>query len=662
MKPLSRNISRELFFNTMFASKHECSEQLKEVSEEIIEKSGRLPLTTICIASILASQPAENSELWRHVNECLSCSMRNNLTSEGMLREIVGISYNSLSDNLKTCLLYISMYPEGYTFLKTDLMKQWNAEGFISEVEGKDSNELAEFYFDDLVCRGLIQPNCIDFSDEVIFYTVHSTVFEVIRCKSMEENFATVVDYSEAITDLPTKVRRLSLTFSSAKYATKPEGITLSGLRSLRFYGLVNCLPSFMVFNLLRILIIELWGDKEELDISGISKLFQLRYLRVTTDMTVKLPATMQELIFLRTLEMYARVTNFPSDAFDLPRLLHLCLQDVINLLDGIGRMRSLRTLQYFDLSRNSNDNVWGLKEMTNLCDLHLTCSTASSDHHLKRNFTALMSSLEKLGNLKTIILSPASCMSTNLCCTDSVSSLPISLQKLELLPPICIFSRLPVCIGQLQKLRSLKIVLRELTSGDVDSIAKLQELSILYMHVSQPTLERLVFHRAGFPVLKCFKFRCCVMRLTFQAEAVPDLRKLKLEFNVHRGEQYGNMLVGIEHLVNLQELTGRIGVSPGAEESDRMAAESVFKDAISKHSRPIGFNLQIVQSFDEEYGAFFLKFHWSITIFCFLRLALRVQWFGCLPILFSNSRLLTDSSKKKKSKSGIVNSLLDHV
>jgi hypothetical protein len=96
MKPLSRNISRELFFNTMFASKHECSEQLKEVSEEIIEKSGRLPLTIICIASILASQPAENSELWRHVNECLSCSMRNNLTSEGMLREIVGISYNSL--------------------------------------------------------------------------------------------------------------------------------------------------------------------------------------------------------------------------------------------------------------------------------------------------------------------------------------------------------------------------------------------------------------------------------------------------------------------------------------------------------------------------------------------------------------------------------------
>ncbi|CAL4985007.1 unnamed protein product [Urochloa decumbens] len=578
VEPLSRIHSRELLFNRIFGAKHECSEQLKEVSEEIINKCGGLPLATICIASILVSQP-DNSELWRHVSGCLSCSMRNNVTSEGMFREIIGMSYNSLSDHLKTCLLYLSMYPEGYIFLKNDLVKQWNAEGFISAVEGKDTSEVAEVYFDELVCRGLIQPNCIDLSDEVIFYTVHSAVFEVITRKSMEENFTTVIDYSEAITKLSAKVRRLSLTFSSAKYATKPEG-TLSEVRSLIFYGLVKCLPSIMEFKLLRVLILEFWGDKEELDISGINKLFQLRYLRITTDMTVKLPASMQELLYLETLEMYARVANFPSDAFDLPRLLHLCLQGVINLPDGIGKMRFLRTLQSFDLSRNSIDNVSGLNEMTNLRDLYLTCSTASSEYHIKRNLRALVSSLEKLGNLRTLILAPAaSCMSLDLYCSGIVSSLPVSLQRLELLPPICIFSRLPLWIGQLQKLCSLKIVLSELTNGDVDNIARLQELTILSL--------------------------CGVMRLTFQAEAMPNLRRLKLEFNVHRGEQYGDMLSGIEHLLNLQELTGRIGVSPGAEESDRMAAKSVFKDAISKHSILTSFNLRIVDSFHEEISLF---------------------------------------------------------
>ncbi|CAO2148355.1 unnamed protein product, partial [Urochloa humidicola] len=357
---------------------------------------------------------------------------------------------------------------------------------------------------------------------------------------------------------------------------------------------------------LLRVLILEFWGDKEELDISGINKLFRLRYLRITTDMTVKLPASMKELLYLETLEMYARVANFPSDAFDLPRLLHLCLQDVRNLPDGFGKMRFLRTLQSFDLSRNSNDNVWGLNKMTNLRNLHLTCSTASSEHHLKENLRALMSSLQKLGNLRTLILTPAaSCRTINLYCSSSGSSLPLSLHTLELLPPICLFSRLPLWIGQLQNLCSLKIVLSELRSGDVDNIARLQELTILSLYVSQLTVESIIFRRASLPCLKCFKFRCGVIRLTFQAEAMPNLRRLKLEFNAHRGEQYGDMLAGIEHLLNLQDLTGRIGVSPGAEESDRMAAESVFKDAISKHPVLTSFNLRSVDSFDEEISLF---------------------------------------------------------
>jgi hypothetical protein len=100
-------------------------------------------------------------------------------------------------------------------------------------------------------------------------------------------------------------------------------------------------------------------------------------------------------------------------------------------------------------------------------------------------------------------------------------------------------------------------------------------------------------------------------MHIAFQPDAMPSLQRLKLEFNAHSGEQNGNMLAGIEHLLNLQEITGRIGAAPGAEETDRMAAEFLFKDAISKHSRLTNFNLRIVRPFDEEYGPFFsLKFH----------------------------------------------------
>ncbi|CAD6257499.1 unnamed protein product [Miscanthus lutarioriparius] len=543
MEPLSGNYSRELFFNRVFGFEHELSKQLKENSEEILRTCGGLPFATISLASILASQP-DNLELWQHVKEALFSRLRyNNLTSEVMLREIVGLSFNRLPHHLKTCLLYLSMYPEGYTFLKADMVKQWSAEGFIIAVEEKNCDEVAECYFDELIYRGLIQPNHTNISGEVILYTLHSTVFEVIRTMSNEENFSTMIDYSNTISELSVK----------------------------------------------------------ELDLSGIDRLFQLRYMRITSNITVKLPARMIGLPYLQTLEIYARITSVPSDIVSLPRLLHLSVHGEINLFSGIGHRRSLRTLESFDLSSNSEDNIWKLGKMTDLRDLHATSPTEMSDP-LKRKLIAFVSSLEKLGNLKSIILAPVpSCTSIYLDCSWSTSSLSVFLQRLELLPPFCIFSS-PVWIGQLRKLSILKIVLREFTTSDVDSIAKLQELTILSLYVRQPTAEQIVFHRAAFPVLKFFKFRCGIMRIAFQPEAMPRLRSLNLEFNAHSGEQNGNMLVGIEHLLNLQEITGRIGAAPGAEESDRIAVESVFKDAISKHSRLINFNLRIVGLFDEEW------------------------------------------------------------
>ncbi|CAL4985662.1 unnamed protein product [Urochloa decumbens] len=597
MDPPSINDSMELFFNRVFGSKPEFSEQLKEYSKDIIRKCSGLPLATIVIASVLACQP-NNSELWHHVKECLSS--RDSLSSEDMLKEIIGLSYYTLSRQLKTCLLYFSLYPEGYTFLKSDLVKQWTAEGFISAVAGKGANEVAECYFDELVSRGLVQTNHINLTDEVMFYTVHSTVFEVIRHKSMEENFTTVIDYSETIPKLSAKVRRLSLSFSNAKYATKPEGFTLLPVRSLTFYGLVECLPSIVEFKLLRVLILEFWGDGEMFELGGICILFQLRYLRITTDFIIKLPVEIQGLKYLETLEIYASLLTVPSDIVHLPKLLHLHLQGNIKLPNYVGHLKSLRTLQSFDLSSNSEDNVRSLGEMTNLQDLHLTCSTALSDH-LERNLIALSSSIGKHGNLKSLTLAPGvSCTSIYKDCSSIVSSPPVSLEKLEVLPPICIFSRLPQWIGHLQKLCILKIAVRELKMDDINRISGLQGLTLLLLYVRQPTAQSIVFNSAAFPTLKYLKFRCGVLRLIFQAGAIPNLRRLKLEFNAHSGEQYSDMISGIEHLLNLQEIAVRIGAAPGADYSDRKAVESVFQNTISNHSRHPSISIRRADSIDE--------------------------------------------------------------
>ncbi|XP_040384621.1 disease resistance protein RGA5-like isoform X2 [Oryza brachyantha] len=601
MKPLSRDDSANLFFSSVFGSEHNCSEELKNVSYEIVRNCGGLPLGIMSIARFLANE-VETLELWQHVKKLLSFSTATSHTSEDMLRNIVCLCYKSLPRHLKTCLQYLTMYPEGCIIWKADLVKQWTAEGFIRETEGEDTNAVADSYFDELVSRGIVQPNRKTYSDEVLSCTVHHMVFDVIKGISIEENFTTALDYSQSITKLPFKVRRLSLHVSNTKYATKPSNISLSQARSLNFYGLAGCLPSTLEFKQLRVLILQLWGDQEEFDLRGIFRLLQLRYVQVTTDMIVKLPANIQRLQYLETLQLNARVENVPSDIVHLPKLLHFRLRDV-TLPDNIGCMVSLCTLESLDLSNNSEQNVWGLGEMTNLQDLHLNCSELSDC--LKRNLTALASSLGKFGKLRTLVLAPSSGTSMYMDCSRVVSSPPLSLQRLELLPPICIFSRLPEWIGQLKKLRILKIVVRELLSSDVHSLAMLQELNVLSLDVQQSLEETIVFNHKAFPVLRYFKFRCAVVRLAFQAEAMPNLQKLKIEFKAHSGEQYGDMLAGIEHLLNLQEIIGRIGAAADAEESDKTATESALSDATKKLSSIPRFNIRWIHWVEEDVRVF---------------------------------------------------------
>jgi hypothetical protein len=74
------------------------------------------------------------------------------------------------------------------------------------------------------------------------------------------------------------------------------------------------------------------------------------------------------------------------------------------------------------------------------------------------------------------------------------------------------------------------------------------------------------------------------VMLLTFDKETMPKLWKLNIGFNAQRGGTYGNILAGIENLLNLQEICVIIGASFGAEESDRRAAGSALQDAVGKH------------------------------------------------------------------------------
>ncbi|VAH39491.1 unnamed protein product [Triticum turgidum subsp. durum] len=249
MKPLSNEDSRKLFFGRIFGSEDICPNHLRDVSVEILNKCGGLPLAIISIAGLLASE-GPNEEEWEHVRNSLGSMSGTKLTLNGM-RQILNLSYKDLPSHLKTCLLYLAMYPEDYTILRSDMERQWMAEGFISKENGQDVEKNARNYFNELVNRSLVQPVEFDVGGAVITCKVHDMMLDLILFKCKEENFLSIVDGSEAITEGEYKVRRLSLRLNDSDNGILPENISLSQVRSVMIFGHSGKIPPLSKFKFL---------------------------------------------------------------------------------------------------------------------------------------------------------------------------------------------------------------------------------------------------------------------------------------------------------------------------------------------------------------------------------------------------------------------------
>lgn len=630
MSPLNDDQSRRLFFTIVFGSEDRCPSDFKEVSYKIIKKCAGLPFAIVNVASLLQRESNLAVEKWGHIQDSLpSILWTNPTTNEAMsdlssdtvigsegsqlargtdiekwkhtqdsfcstfegLKQVIGFIYNNLPPHLKTCLLYLSMYPEDYVVRKHDLVRQWIAEGFINAVGRRSAEEIAGDYFDELVRSGIVQPVVTKYGSEVLSCTVHHMVLDNIRHKSKEMNFIITVDYLQSWLALTDLVRRLSIQFGGAKSADMPENIEISKLRSLLFCGFIDCVPSVLDYEFLRVLILDIWadGDETKFDLTRISKLLRLRYLKIQCNLMVNLPNEISGLKYLETLEVDARLSAVPSDIGRLEKLLHLLLPSEAILPRGYGSLTSLLTLGCFDLSKNSSRNVIDLAELTNLQGLRLTCSTSTIlTDHLVGNMKHLGLILGKLNNLRSLALHGGGASSQGICDgLSSVSPSPALLEKLELRPRICTLSRIPKWIGELSRLGILKIEVLDLSNDDIAILEGLASLTALSLRVLTQNVEWI--SEKGFPALKYFKFVSTSSYMSLSEGAMPNVQKLKLAFNA----KYPPGIYGFKNMTSLTEVTVKLGGA--ADESSKGDAERVLKDAFSNHpSSPI-FNVQWV-------------------------------------------------------------------
>ncbi|KAL5204353.1 hypothetical protein ABZP36_009224 [Zizania latifolia] len=583
MKHLNEIDSKSLFLKRTFGFKDKCPVQLEWIMDKILHKCDGLPLAIITIASLLAEKPRTNEE-WTRVWNSIG-SMQEKDIKLAVIDKILSLSYCDLSRNIKSCLLYLSIFLEDSEISRDNLIWRWIAEGFIVGKHGYSLKELGESYFNEFINRSLIQPVHTEYGGTVTSCRVHDIVLDFIITKSMEENYVTILDGQDLSTSSSDKIRRLSIRkkkkivnrtnlefrFNNDNYLSFfwdiefDEGTLLQGtmsfshLRSLTLFGPVNWMPPLLDRQVLRIL--DLYGCDYMMNdhIEGIGNLCQLRYLGLEQTYIKRLPVQISKLQFLQTLDIRGtRVQELPGSLIQLKQLMRL-ESDPIKLPDGFANMEALQELSWLHVCKSSGNFAQDLGNLAMLRVLKVIWRPQFISHCREIYQEALVSSLCKLGehNLRCLHIKNNAGEIDFL--ADSWCPPPRLLQKF-VMSGFCYFSMFPKWINSsLSELSYLDIDVKLVVEEDLCMLEGLPSLRVLRLFLNRIPKEGFTVSSGGFQCLTEFHLHNSNgPGIKFEAGAMPKIQVLVFRFNACKSiSVYGDFDFGIQHLSSL----GRIDV-----------------------------------------------------------------------------------------------------
>nr|XP_027099577.1 disease resistance protein RPM1-like [Coffea arabica] len=230
MEPLSDKESWTLFCNRTFQSNN-CPPNLEEVAKKILKKCEGLPLAIVAIGGVLALKDNEKTHEW----EMILHGFGGEADGSGKLdriKRVLLLSYNDLPHYLKSCLLYLSIYPEDYPIDVVSILLKWIALEFVEERERITSTDIAMSYMKELINRSLIQVKSTLNDGRLNKCGLHDFLREILVSKSKEQDFTTVA--TRYYTRWPEKVRHLAI----HNFTDNPQEFSsLKCLRSVVIFG-----------------------------------------------------------------------------------------------------------------------------------------------------------------------------------------------------------------------------------------------------------------------------------------------------------------------------------------------------------------------------------------------------------------------------------------
>ncbi|KAG4920748.1 hypothetical protein JHK84_049591 [Glycine max] len=538
-EPLTEQESLKLFSKKAFqySSDGDCPEELKDISLQIVRKCKGLPLAIVAVGGLL-SQKDESAPEWGQFSRDLSLDLERN-SELNSITKILGLSYEYLPINLRSCLLYFGIYPEDYEIKSDRLIRQWIAEGFVKHETGKTLEEVGQQYLSGLVRRSLVQVSSFRIDGKVKSCGVHDLIHDMILRKVKDTGFCQYIDGCDQSVSSKI-VRRLTIAtddFSESIGSSSIRSIFISTGEDEVFEHLVNKIPTRYL--ILKVLDFE--GSGLRYVPENLGNLCHLKYLSFRYTGIESLPKSIGKLQNLETLDIRdTGVSEMPEEISKLTKLRHL-LSYFTGLIQwkDIGGMTSLQEIPPVII----DDDGVVIREVGKLKQLRELSVVYFRGKHEK----TLCSLINEMPLLEKVRIDTADESEV----IDLYITSPMStLKKLVLRGTL---TRLPNWISQFPNLVQLYLSGSRLTNDALKSLKNMPRLMLLFLSDNAYEGETLNFQSGGFQKLKTL-----LLKSLNKLESIlidrGALCSLEL-FSLRELSQLKTVPSGIQHLEKLKDL-----------------------------------------------------------------------------------------------------------
>ncbi|KAI8537185.1 hypothetical protein RHMOL_Rhmol09G0005300 [Rhododendron molle] len=371
---LKEKESWELFCSKAFPNYDEvenkkscCPPGLESLAKEMASKCRGLPLAIVVLGGLLRKKnpdewPKLEQHMWRHLRD----------HDSHRVQHILALSFNDLPHRLKSCFLYLGLFPEDFEIDAKKLCRLWVAEGFVKSGE-ESFEEVAEVYLRELIDRSLIQVVKRNWR-RIITCRVHDLLRDFAIEKSKELNFLHIYEGTVAPNSRRLAYYRGFERFVSLDQSDMP-------LRTLLFFNVANEDPKIAQLQslcrqlrLLRVLDLEVdlsnryrqKGNKRLPD--EIGKLIHLRYLGLTN--MNALSQFIGNLHALQTLELirspFCAPIQLPDEICKAKQLRHLigCFKWPFRV-DNMTNLQTLNKVVVKDQMEFNPKDLINLRELS---------------------------------------------------------------------------------------------------------------------------------------------------------------------------------------------------------------------------------------------------------------------------------------------------------